>query len=61
MKLINADEFIKWAEKRMVALDQEILRDFGGGMTNKLGHYNELKAIKEMFERGVFIIGDEKS
>ncbi len=53
MKLINVEEFIVWAEK--------ILRDFGGGMTNKLGHYNELKAIKEMLERGVFIVGDEKS
>lgn len=60
MKLINVDEFIVWAEKRMAALDYEILKDFGGGMTNKLGHYNELKAIKEMLERGFFIVGDEK-
>ncbi|MEM5009351.1 hypothetical protein WKH57_01390 [Niallia taxi] len=56
MNLIDKKTFIEWAERRMAALNDEIMRDFGGGMSNKLGHYNEVKTIKEMAQRGCFDI-----
>lgn len=61
--ILDKDKFVDWAEKRMEVLNSEIIRDFGGGMTDRLGRYNELKMIKEAVERGVWdtrVWGDDE-
>lgn len=54
MNLIDKKKFIKWAEDRMSFLQERIQRDFGGGMIDDLGKFNEIKMIKEAAERGIF-------
>jgi hypothetical protein len=52
--IIDKSKFIAWAEKRLESFDNRITKDFGGGLIDDLGKYNELKMIKEAAERGEF-------
>lgn len=54
MNTIDKKKFITWATKRLESFDNRINKDFGGGLTDDLGKYNELKMIKEAAERGEF-------
>ncbi|WP_152966738.1 hypothetical protein [Sporosarcina globispora] len=56
MKTMDKNLFIKWATKRMEFLKDRIDRDFGGGLVDDLGKFNEIKMIKEAAERGEFDI-----
>lgn len=56
MNTMDKSLFIKWATKRMESLKGRIDRDFGGGLTDDLGKFNEIKMIKEAAERGEFDI-----
>jgi hypothetical protein len=52
--IMDKKKFIAWAEKRLESFDNRITKDFGGGLIDDLGKYNELKMIKETAERGEF-------
>lgn len=53
---MDKEKFIAWANKRIESLEDRKNRDFGGGLTDDLGKYNEIKMIKEAAERGEFDI-----
>jgi hypothetical protein len=54
MNIMDKNKFITWASQRLETLSERIAKDFGGGLTDDLGKYNELKMIKEAAERGEF-------
>lgn len=53
---IDKGKLIRFLEARMGSLGDRISRDFGGGMIDDQGKFNEAKMIKEAALRGEFDI-----
>lgn len=55
--LIDKHKILEFMTNRFKALEDQVIRDFGGSLANRLGEYREVKYWKEAIERGEF---DEK-
>jgi hypothetical protein len=52
MKCLDKKKVLDFLQQRMDSLGDRIKRDFGGGMIDDQGKFNEVKMLKEKIERG---------
>ncbi|MDF2902381.1 MAG: hypothetical protein K0S25_19 [Bacillus sp. (in: firmicutes)] len=53
-ELISKQKILDFMTKRFQSLQDEINRDFGGGLSDRLAKWQECKFWKEAIERGEF-------
>lgn len=51
---LDKQKLLEFMTERFNAIEEMVTRGFGGGSTNKIGQYRELKYWKEAIERGEF-------
>jgi len=59
MSNLDKQKIIDFMTKRMNALQEQINRDFGGGLSDRLAKWQEVKYWKEAIERREFDEGEE--
>lgn len=52
--MINEEKLLSFMEKRMAALKDQVNRDIGGGLSDRLAKWYEVKYWKEAIERKEF-------
>lgn len=52
--VLDRQKILDFMTARFKSLEDQVSRDFGGGLANRLGEYREVKYWKEAIERGEF-------
>jgi hypothetical protein len=54
IKVLDRKKLIEFMESRKAVLDEQVVRDFSGGLWDRLSEQREVKYWKEAIERGEF-------
>lgn len=53
-EMIDKKKILDFMTGRFKYLEEQVNRDFGGGLAHRIGEYREIKYWKEAIERGEF-------
>jgi hypothetical protein len=59
MSNLDKQKILNFMEKRMSTLQEQVNRDFGGGLSDRLAKWQEVKYWKEAIERKEFDTKEE--
>lgn len=60
MEKIDKQKLLDFMTSRFNYLNEQVLRDFGGGLVDRHGEFREVKYWKEAIERGEFDLEEVK-